>query len=180
MKTTLLLASLVLGSFTAAGATPTPPTPPGPPPPNSIRVDDQRCKATGDVLFEIDHRVVMDSPMENAVPTSELVLYKTGAWTLHSGTGKAAHTSSGCLDERTLKTIQSDLEHATWTHKMADAACEAISNGYVAYSSHGKLVWTQRMCQLEYLDDTSRRSLDEIEKLLVAATAPHTPPCCKK
>jgi hypothetical protein len=177
-----LFASLVLGSFTAA-AEPTAPTPPGPPasPPKQIRMPDA-CKASGDVLFEIDQRAVVGArEVAGAVPTSELVLYTSGAWTFTShADGKLARTASGCLGAPVVRTIRDDLKRATWQVKTADAACAAISSEYTVYSANGKAVWTQRMCQLDYLDEASQKSLAEISKILEDAAAPHTPPCCKK
>lgn len=179
MKTTIILASLVLGT---AGAAPTPPTPPGPPsaPPQPTRLR-QSCEMTGVPLFEIDHRV--EPRLEEvALDTSQLVLYPSGAWefTSRDGNGKALRHASGCLRYQVVQTIERDLNQATWTVKTADAKCMAVSFGYEEYSSRGKVVWTQHMCQLEYLDEASRRSLDEIEKILVDASAVHNPPCCKK
>ena len=164
----LCLASLFVGAL-PAGAVPTPPDvprPPGGPPPAA-------CTDAGGVLFEIDHA----NDMERVeLETSELKLYEGGKWTFHS----AKREASGCLDAAQMKTIADDLKRAKWTVKVADAACAAVSAGYTRYSTHGKVVWTQRMCQLEYLDDTTRRSLDQIENILAAASAPHLPPCCKK
>jgi hypothetical protein len=177
MKTNLILASLIAAS--TAGAEPTPPTPPGPPPPPTPTRLMQTCEEQGVPLFEIDHRA--EPRLEDVViETSELVLYPSGAWTFHSGTGKAEKTIHGCLRYQVLQTIEHDLKQATWTVKTNAAKCMVASLGYVEYSSRGKVVWTQRTCQLEYLDETSRRSLDEIEKILVAASTPHNPPCCKK
>jgi len=166
---TLLLASLV--SMTAA-AQPSPPTPPPPPPPGSLPAT---CSDTGGVLFEIDHKIEMTSPLDNIPITSELKLYEGGKWVLTSG----KQTSSGCLSKEQMKTISADLARADWKFSIAEASCAAISSTYAQYSSHGKVVWSQHMCQLEYLNEKSRRSLDEIEKILVAASTPHTPPCCK-
>ncbi len=164
---TLILASLIAASFTTADAEPTPATPP--PPATRLR---QACEATGVPLFEIDHRV--EPRLEDVVlDTSELVLYPSGGWTFtsHDGNGKTLRSASGCLRYQVMQTIEHDLNEATWTVKTAAARCMIASLGYVQYSSRGKVVWTQRTCQLEYLDDASRRSLDEIEKILVAASA---------
>jgi hypothetical protein len=181
MKTNLILASLIAASFSTAGAEPTPPTPPGPPPPPSPTRLMQTCEEKGVPLFEIDHRV--EPRLEDVVmETSELVLYPSGAWsyTSHDGNGKTTHHAAGCLRHQVLETIEHDLKEATWTVKTNAAKCMVASLGYVEYSSRGKVVWTQRTCQLEYLDETSRRSLDEIEKILVNVSAVHNPPCCKK
>ncbi len=183
MTTKLLaLASLALASAASAAPTPvdTPTPPPAPPAPHAMRAPD-RCLASGEVLFEVDHRIDLTMNAAGA-RTSEMVLYASGAWTFtsHDGSGKLARTASGCLNERALHTIRADLARASWTTKTAEATCAAISADYVEYRSRGKLVWTARMCQLPYLDETSAKSLAEIEKILDDASAPHTPPCCKK
>jgi len=150
MKTNLLLASLIAASFTTADAEPT--AAPAPPPATRLR---QSCEPTGVPLFEIDHR---------GVDTTDLVLYPSGGWTFMS----RDKTVSGCLRYQVLQAIERDLKQATWTVETNAAKCMIASLGYVQYSSRGKVVWTQRGCQLEYLDETSRRSLDEIEKILVS------------
>ena len=169
----LIAASLLTLSF-AAGATPTAPTPPGPPAPGSRPVP--ACSDAGGVLFEIDHKVEMNSPLTDVPETSELKLYEGGKWVLTKG----KQTASGCLSKQQMKVISDDLARADWKFSIAEAACAAISSSYTQYSSHGKVVWAQHMCQLEYLNDKSRQSLDEIEKILVTASAPITVPCCKK
>ncbi len=172
---TLCLASLLAASFTAS-AQPRPPTPPGPPTgvPHPLRL---ACTDDGGVLFEIDHKVDAGSPEMIALPTSELKLYAGGQWTFTSS--DKHHNASGCLAPALQQRIRDDLKTATWTQKVADAACAAVSIGYTQYSAHGKVVWTERMCQLEYLDEDSRRSLDDIEKILTSQL-PKPPPCCKK
>jgi hypothetical protein len=158
---------LLAGAFAPTPPTP-PPAPSGPPP---------TCSADGGVLFEIDHKVDMRSVEEIAVETSELKLYAGGKWTFQSSSKR---TASGCLSRDQMKAISADLARATWTSKVAQAACAAISAGYTEYAAHGNVVWTQHMCQLEYLDDASRHSLDDIEKILLTVSAEHKVPCCKK
>ncbi len=177
MTTKLLLASLLCASAAAAQPAPTPPPAPSP----HARLAPDLCRASGDVLFEIDHRVDLTMNV-SAAGTSELVVYATGAWTLDSrdGSGKPLRKAQGCLADSQMRTIRADLARATWQVKTADATCAAISADVVQYHVRGKLVWTQRMCQLPYLDETSQRSLDEITKIVDDASAPHTPPCCKK
>ncbi len=180
MKTKLLLASLLFASAAAAQTAPTPPPPPPAPSPHAMRAPDL-CREGGDVLFEIDHGVDVTMNV-SGIGTSEMVLYATGAWhfTSRDGSGKLLRTASGCLSNTQMTKIRADLSRATWTVKQAEAACMAISANVTTYSLHGKLVWTARMCQLDYLDETSAKSLDEITKILDDASAPHTPPCCKK
>ena len=152
----------------ASAFAPTPPPAPAGPPPT--------CSESGGVLFEIDHKVE-PSLQDLAIETSELELFAGGKWTFHSSSKRVA---SGCLSSDQMKTISADLARATWTGKVAQAACAAVSAGYTEYSSRGKVVWTQRMCQIEYLDAASRRSLDEIENILLTVSAEHKVPCCKK
>jgi hypothetical protein len=178
MTKTLCLASLLLASL--AGAQPQPPTPPGPPPLTEADVQRFRpsCEAKGPVLFEIDHRAPADSHLE----TSELVVYASGAWTLHSRTGddKPGREAAGCLREPLVRRIRADLDDATWTVGRNHITCRAMALGSVEYRANGQLVWTARVCSPEVLDATSRGKLAEIVKLLDDATAPHHPPCCKK
>lgn len=178
MKTTLL-ASLVLLPSLIATAQPTAPTPPPPPPgpPTQVR---QACSATGDVLFEIDHAV--EDFAKGQLGTSELVLHEGGRWTFvsHTADGKLGPASSGCLSSTQMHDIRADLARATWKVHHADATCAALSAGYERYATRGKVVWTQKMCQLEILDEASAKALADIEAILNKVSAPQTPPCCKK
>ena len=181
MMTKLLLASLLFASAAAAQTAPTPPpAPPPAPSPHAMRAPDL-CREGGDILFEIDHEVNASVTMQ-ALPTSQIVLYATGAWHFesHDGNGKLLRSANGCFSNMQMQAIRADLSRATWTVKQAQAACMAISADFTTYSVHGQLVWTARMCQLDYLDETSAKSLAEIEKMLDDASAPRTPPCCKK
>lgn len=180
MMNKLLLASLLFASAAAAQTAPTPPTPPPAPSPHAMRAPDL-CREGGDILFEIDHKVNASVTMQ-ALPTSQMVLYATGAWHFesHDGNGKLLRAASGCLSDTQMRTIRGDLQRATWTVKQAQATCMAISADFTTYATHGREVWTARMCQLDYLDETSAKSLVEIEKILDDVSAPRTPPCCKK
>jgi hypothetical protein len=77
-----------------------------------------RCAAGGDVLFQID----TDTNIEDG-PSSQLVLYRGGAWTLDRMNGEAPPSPrlSGCLSEKATSVITNRLAAAPWT--VAGTAC---------------------------------------------------------
>jgi hypothetical protein len=167
----VLFASLLATSCSIAGAAPTPPTPPGPPAPNAA--PPAQCTQTGDVLFQIADRVEHGSTLP-ADKTWTITVRDNGAWmrTAHDERGKLARDDRGCLDRTQLDAIRRSLANAHWVVKQAQATCAAVSGTYLEYSSHGRVVWTQRMCQLEYLDDDSRQAVETISKLLDEVSKP--------
>ncbi len=180
MKTYLLASLLSLSTAVAAPSAPTPPTPPGPPSPSTLRAPDDRCQATGDVLFEIDHDLDMRFSKAGG-QVSSLVLYATGAWTLETRSADPRpSTTSGCLDAKQLTEIRKDLERATWHIDHAEITCMAISANYTEYLANGKLVFTERVCSPDSLDKKSAASLADIERILTDASKPRPVPCCKK
>ena len=178
MKTPLTLASLLLTSLVASADTAQAPTPPPPPDPHAMRLRPTTCDASGDVLIEIDHRAVASAKLE----TSELVVYATGAWTLHvtKPDGKAGRQASGCLRPQLVAQIRKELDAAAWKLDPVEAACAAISESTIEYRVRGKLRWTEEMCPSVTLDEQSVKALADITKILDQATAPATVPCCKK
>src|SRR5437868_10160009 len=109
-----LLAALSLacasGASAAPIATPKPPEPkpepkPDAPGPGAPKPGDApaACKATGNVVFEIDHRAVPDAKLA----TSTVKLFGNGAWTRveTSAEGQAQPASSGCLAKQDAKHV---------------------------------------------------------------------------
>lgn len=175
MLTKLCFASLIATSFSLAVAAPAsklqPPTPPpapgpdAPPPPV--------CKASSDVLFQVADRVDT-ALMPDGSATWTNTVYEGGAWQRVEldAKGKITRRSSGCFDKTKLSTIRSTLDHATWKTEHAGAACAAVSGTYLEYTSRGKVVWTQRMCQLDVLDADSAKALQTISSLLDDVSRP--------
>jgi hypothetical protein len=92
----------------------------------------------------------------------DVVVYPDGSFARHDSKGD----STGQLTGDQIKQLHAAVDKAPWQVKQADAACAAISSELDTYSVGGKEVWTQRMCQLEYLDDTSEAAIRTIDKLL--------------
>ena len=178
----LLVTSVLLALSTLAVADPpTPPTPPTPPhPPSSLQ--QPPCARTGGVLFE--QKIELEPrPEMNVVnePTWAITVYDGGVWTRHDvdGNGRNPRDSAGCMPPDQLATIRTALAKAPWTVKHTDFACAAISNTFTSYTSQGKALWADHMCQTTFLDETSAKAIQTISTLLAKLTAPHTPPCCK-
>ncbi len=164
-----------------ASAQPTPPTPPGPP--TGHPAFPKACTTSGGVLFE-EKLELEQRPQENIVneKTWQVTVYAGGTWQRREvdATGKHRTLTEGCLSDDQLSTIKTALASATWTVKQADVTCAAISNVFTSYSSQGKPLWAEHMCQGAYLDDTSANAIQTISSLLDRVTVPHDPPCCKK
>ncbi len=152
----LLSALIVLAGCASAAAGPdkTPSAPPPPPAPS--------CKATGDVVFEIDDLV-------DKQPTAKVKqLYATGAWTLQvtDDAGKQAPPTSGCLAKDQLDKIRANLKAMTWKVHHNRIHCMAVSPNYTVYKADGKPMWTQHVCSSDALDEDTQKKLDEITDIL--------------
>jgi hypothetical protein len=149
----LLLASLLLPALAAA------------------QPKTETCTPTGDVLFAIDSK---DAKVTSShEPLSSLKLYDNGAWTLHEihPNGTTKRDDHGCLDTKALQTIKDDLKVMTWKIDTTKVHCMMIASGFTEYSSHGKVVFTSRVCG-ESLVDADTQKFDEIKKLINASTQP--------
>lgn len=177
-----LLAALALACGSSASAapiaTPKPPEPkpavPGTPP--------AACKPVGNVVFEIDHRAVPDAKLA----TSAVKLFGNGAWTRveTSAEGQAQPATSGCLGKQDVKHVASELRSAPWKVTTAKIHCMAMSSTYTEFRVDGKLVFTQKLCSGQSLDDKSKAALDAaiamVEPTPPAAAGPPSPPAPHK
>jgi hypothetical protein len=167
MKTKPFLTPLLALSCSLAAAAPSAPTPPSPP----TEMPAPICQQGADILFQIESK--LESPTFE-VPTSRTTLYATGAWTRvdRDGKGKLTRTASGCVTKDDLAQVEALLAHAPWKIKQAQAACAAVFSTYTEFSSHGKVLWDQHVCQLSYLDQDSDRALRTIDRLLEDVSKP--------
>jgi len=180
MKTSFLLASLVAPLIASAQPSPTNmPAPadiatpvPMPPPPLDLRRN--ICRAGGDVLFEIDHKVNSNIQVESEVGTWSTVLYANGAWTyFERRPGLPAISESGCLSQFELGEVTADLKFADWKVTYNRIRCFAMSLTYDEYSSHGKTLFADQMCSGGMLDSDSRKAVNDIKSILVHAREPN-------
>lgn len=140
-----------------------------PPVPSDIRQN--VCRVSGDVLFEIDHKVNGNLDLE--VPTSSTVLYGNGAWTyFERRPGLPAISESGCLSAFELGEVTADLKFAEWKVTSSRIRCFAMSLTYDEYSSHGKTLFADQTCGAS-LDADSRKAVDDIKSILTAAREPN-------
>jgi hypothetical protein len=155
-----LSAVLLVACASSASAEPSAPAPPrqAPATPAGPPAADG-CKPTGAVLFEIDHKVDPGAKF----PTSEIKLYASGAWTKDSadGDGKPQPRALGCHARPDIKPIADALHAAPWKITTARIHCMAMSPQFTEYRVDGKLVFTQKLCGGQSLDDKSRAALDK-------------------
>lgn len=159
-------AVLLLACASSVAAAPD--TPPRSPP----RAD--ACKPTGKVLFEIDRRVTPGVALNAQPETSTIQVFASGAWT-RQGTnagGKAQAATSGCLDSGHAKELAAALRGAPWKVTTARIHCMAVSTTFTEYRVEGKLVFTERLCSGQSLDDKSRAALDAAVAEVEAAAKP--------
>jgi hypothetical protein len=168
-----LLAALSLAcASSAAAAPPTGPKPPEPKPPDAPAqpAHGDACKPGGSVVFEIDHRAIPGAKLA----TSTVKLFGNGAWSRveTSADGQAAAPVTGCLGKQEAKHLASELRSAPWKVTTAKVHCMAMSSTYTEFQVDGKLVFTQKLCSGQSLDDKSKAALDAA----IAQVEPTAPP----
>jgi hypothetical protein len=166
----LLALSVVLVVACASSASAEPPAPAPPKPAPAAPAAPAACKPTGAVVFQIDHKVEPGSKLA----TSAVKLHTTGAW-IRGETdpeGKAQPQTSGCLARPDVKAVADALRAAPWKTTTARIHCMAMSPSYTEYRVDGKLVFTQKLCSGQSLDDKSRAALD---KAIALVEPPGTP-----
>jgi len=167
-----LSAVLLVACASSASAEPSAPAAPksGPAAPPAPAPAPAACKPTGTAVFQIDHKVEPGAKLA----TSAVRLYPTGAWT-HDQTdaeGKAQPQDSGCLARPDVKQVVDALHAAPWKITTAHVHCMAMSSQFTEYRVDGKLVFTQKLCSGQNLDDKSRAALD---KAIALVEPPGTP-----
>lgn len=159
---------LAIGTFAcASGAVAAPPTQTRPAPPA------EACRATGAVLFEIDHRVDPGAKLG----TSTIKVFANGAWTRDEadGDGKAARQRTGCIAKSDLQQLEATLHGTAWKVTVARMHCMAVTAAFTVFQVDGKPVFTQRLCSGESLDEPSRARLDAAVKQVEAEVARAAP-----
>jgi hypothetical protein len=159
-----LMKLLALATFAcASGAAASPPAVSKPAPPT------EACRATGAVLFEIDHRVDPGAKLG----TSMVKVFANGAWTRDEtdGDGKAVAQRTGCVAKSDLQQLAATLHGAAWKVNVARMHCMAVSATFTVFQVDGKPVFTQRLCSGESLDEPSQTRLDAAVKQVEAEVA---------
>jgi hypothetical protein len=118
----------------------------------SARADD--CKATGSPVFTVE-------AVDAGKVKSTTKLFDTGAWTVD--------TSSGC-DKAVIGKVKALVAKSPWkiSHPVH---CMMMTTTWTNYYAAGKLVFSERACNPDKLDDVSEKNLAEIVKLVTDATA---------
>lgn len=155
-----LSAVLLVACASSASAEPSAPAAPKPAPAApSTPAAPAACKPTGAAVFQIDHKVEPGAKLK----TSAVKLYPGGAWTHDEvdAEGKAQPQTAGCLAQPDVKQVIDALRAAPWKITTARIRCMAMSPQYTEYRVDGKLVFTQKLCSGQSLDDKSRVALDK-------------------
>jgi hypothetical protein len=159
-----LSAVFLVACAPSASAEPSAPAAPRPAPatpaaPAAPAAPADACKASGAVVFQIDHKVEPGAKLA----TSAVKLYASGAWT-HAevdAEGKAQPQTTSCLARPDVKQVTDALHAAPWKTTTARIHCMAMSPQFTEYRVDGKLVFTQKLCSGQNLDDKSRAALDK-------------------
>jgi hypothetical protein len=132
------------------------------------------CKPSGAAVFEIGHRVEPGAKLA----TSTVKLYTSGAWTHDEADadGKAQPQVTGCVGKPDVKPVADALHAAPWKVTTARVHCMAMSSSYTEYRVDGKLVFTQKLCSGQTLDDKSRAALDKATALIEPSGTPKPAP----
>ncbi|HMG57354.1 MAG TPA: hypothetical protein VK601_27835 [Kofleriaceae bacterium] len=164
---TLLALALAIALPACATAAADPDKAPKAPPPA------EACKPGGKVVFEIDHRVEPGV----AQPTSTLKLFAGGAWTRDAtgADGKPQPPTTGCVAAPDYKQLADAIHAAPWKISNARVHCMAMSPQFTEFRVDGKVVFTQKLCSGQSLDDKSRAALDRAIAQLEPPAAPPAP-----
>ena len=121
----------------------------------------RECKPSGGVMFEVAQRVDRKAKL----PTATTQLYENGAWTTKviDVDGKIARTRSGCLEQSEVDSIRESLRAAKWKATRSNATCRADQPRSTTYKWRGRLLYTERTCNIDVLDDDSQHALDLVE-----------------
>ena len=119
------------------------------------------CKPAGGVLFEVAQRADRKAKLTTATTR----LFENGAWRteIFDVDGKLARSRSGCLGAADVDSIRKELRSANWTSTRASVTCRADQPRFTLYQWKARLLYTERTCNVEALDDESRHALDIIE-----------------
>ena len=121
----------------------------------------RECMPSGGVMFEVAQRVERKAKL----PTATTKLYENGAWTTKviDVDGKIARTRAGCLEPSEVDSIRESLRAANWKATRSKATCRADQPRSTAYTWKGRLLYTERTCNIDVLDGASQHALDLIE-----------------
>jgi hypothetical protein len=124
------------------------------------------CKPSGAVLFEIDQRADHKAKLTTATTR----LYQNGGWKseVRDVDGKLARSNAGCLGVPDLERVRAELREATWKVSRTGETCRKDQPRSTLYKWKGRLLYTERTCNVEALDPASQRALDVIEVQLHA------------
>ena len=118
------------------------------------------CKPAGGLLVEVDQRA-----RTAHLATATSWLYENGSWrTEIIGTdGKLARTRTGCLDPLQVDRLRDQLRNATWKTTSSTVACRSDQPRSTVYKWKSRMLYTERTCNVDVLDEDSRRVLEAID-----------------
>ena len=118
------------------------------------------CKPSGGVLFEVDQRANRKAKLTTATTR----LNENGTWRTEvvDVDGTLARTLVGCLKSAVVDTIRVSLRDAAWKTTRRKVTCRPDDRRSTQYRWKGRLLYTERACNVDALDDDSRHVLDLI------------------
>lgn len=129
----------------------------------------RECKPGGGLLVEIAQRADQKAKLTTATTR----LYENGSWKteVFDVDGKSMRTRAGCLDASDVAIIRRSLRRANWKTMRTDMTCRADQPRFTLYKWKARLLYRERSCNGEVLDDDSRRALDLLALYLHAPVA---------
>ena len=118
------------------------------------------CKPAGGVLFEVAQRTTKGVKRITATTW----LYEDGAWRtdVTNVDGRVVHLDGGCLAPAELDAIRAELAHAPWKTTKTDRLCRTDQPRFTQYIWKGRVLYTERDCNVLELDPVSRDALDRV------------------
>ena len=122
------------------------------------------CKPAGGVMFEIGRGVVRNAKL----PTATTQLFENGAWRTEviDVDGRLARQRSGCLEPTAVEVIRESLRAARWKLARSKATCRADQPRFTTYRWKRRLLFTDRTCNIDVLDEDSQHALDLVDSYL--------------
>jgi hypothetical protein len=116
------------------------------------------------LLLEVDQRADRKAKLTTATTR----LYDNGSWTTQviDPDGKLARTQAGCLETSQVDIVRTELRSAKWKRVRAEVACRSDEPRWTVYIGKGRVLYTERTCNAEVLDENSQHALDLIELYL--------------
>lgn len=149
----LALAMLVLSTATAAA--------------DPVPAKKLGCSSTGAPVVEVKLVQLGSEPAGHVTK-----IYRGDGWRAQDidKAGKVSDDKQGCADAADVRDLEAKLAKAKWKITTARNHCMAMATTSTEYRVKGKVVWTERMCSGQTLDQDSAAAIDAVKAIVAKLT----------